>query len=87
MVARSENAMFKKCEMTRWSGVTLFGAAAISYLAAMTSGPVVWAWGVVFAVTLFCVREIRQGRVSFGARYPDCPNGQPARESRHGALA
>jgi hypothetical protein len=87
MVARSDNTIFQKCATARWSAVTAVGAGAITYLAAMTTGPIVWAWGVVFAVTLFCLHQIRQGRVSFGTRFPDCPNARPARESGRGALA
>jgi hypothetical protein len=73
--------------MTRWSAAVLFGAGTVAYLAAMTTGPMFLAWGVIFGVTLLCLREIKQGRVSFGARHPDCSISQPARESHRGALA
>ena len=73
--------------MTRWSAVVLFGAGTVAYLGAMTTGPMFLAWGVIFAVTLLCLREIKQGRISFGARRLDCSVAQAARESRRGALA
>ncbi len=87
MVARTDNTMFKSSAMTRWSALVLFGAGAVAYLAAMTTGPMFLAWGVVFGVTLLCLRQIRQGRVSFGTRFPDCSRAQLARESQRGALA
>jgi len=87
MVARTDRTMSKSCVMTRWSAVVLFGSATAAYLGAMTTGPMFLAWGVIFAVTLLCVREIKQGRISFGARHFDCSVVQPARESRRGALA
>ena len=87
MVARTDNRTFKSHAMTRWSAVVLFGAGTVAYLAAMATGPVLMAWGVIFAATLLCLREIKQGRITFGTRYPDCPIAQPARESRRGALA
>jgi hypothetical protein len=75
MVARTDKTMLKSCEMTRWSSVILFGAGAVAYLAAMMTGPMFSAWGVVFAVTLFCLRQIRQGRISFGTRSVAGANG------------
>ena len=87
MVARTDNKVFKSCAMTRWSAVVLFGAGTIAYLGAMATGPMFLAWGVIFAVTLLCLREIKQGRISFGPRHFDCSVTQPARESRRGALA
>ena len=86
MVARTDNTKFESCAMTRWSAVVLFGAGTVAYLAAMTTGPMFLAWGVIFGVTLLCLRQIRHGRISFGARHPDCSITQPARESRRGAF-
>jgi hypothetical protein len=76
MVARTEKTRFKRCAMARWSAVVLLGAGTVAYLAAMTTGPVFLAWGVVFGATLVCLGQIRQGRVSFGTRYTDCPNAR-----------
>ena len=66
-MARTDNTKFESCAMTRWSVVVLFGAGTVAYLAAMTTGPIFLAWGVIFAVTLLCLRQIKQGRISFGA--------------------